>query len=51
MRDRHREVALVAPVGTDLRRVVDTTGLAAAFQLYETRAAALDDLDLEDPPG
>ncbi len=51
MRERHGVVALVAPVGTDLRRVVDTTGLAAAFQLYETRAAALDDLDLEDPPG
>jgi anti-anti-sigma regulatory factor len=39
-------VAVVAPAGGELERVLLTTGLEAAFSLYPDLPAALDDLDL-----
>jgi anti-anti-sigma factor len=50
LRARDGLLALAVPEGSNARRVLAGTGLAVAFQTYATRRAALDDLDLDDPP-
>jgi anti-anti-sigma regulatory factor len=49
LRARDGLLALVAPPRGELTRIVRQTGLDAAFTTYDTRRAALDDLDLPDP--
>ena len=49
LRARDGMLALVAPARGELRRIVRSTGLEAAFTTYDTRRAALDDLNLPDP--
>ena len=52
LRPRGGVVAVVAPATATVRRVVQASGLDAAFALYDTRDAALDDLGLHHPgPG
>jgi anti-anti-sigma regulatory factor len=49
LRARDGIVAIVTPRGSPLRGILATTGLDDAFALYDSRRAALDDLDLDDP--
>jgi anti-anti-sigma factor len=50
LRARDGLLALAASDGSNVRGVLAGTGLGVAFQTYPTRRAALDDLDLDDPP-
>jgi anti-anti-sigma factor len=50
LRARDGLLALAAPEGSNVLRVLAGTGLGVAFQTYSSRRAALDDLDLDDPP-
>jgi anti-anti-sigma regulatory factor len=47
MRVRDGLVAIAAPRSHDLRSILATTGVTRAFALYDSRRAALDDLDLD----
>jgi anti-anti-sigma regulatory factor len=49
LRARDGLLAIASPDGSTVRRVLDTSGLSAAFNLYATRRAALDDLGLAEP--
>ncbi len=48
-RARDGVVALATGRPSSLRNMLDTSGLKAAFSLYDSRGRALDDLDLPDP--
>jgi anti-anti-sigma regulatory factor len=47
MRARDGLVAIAAPRQHVLRSILSSTGVTQAFTLYDSRRAALDDLDLE----
>ena len=47
MRARDGLVAIAAPPRHVLRGILTATGVTQAFTLYDTRRAALDDLDLD----
>jgi anti-anti-sigma regulatory factor len=47
MRARDGLVALALPRQHDLRGILAATGVTQAFTLYDSRRAALDDLDLD----
>jgi len=47
MRARDGLVALALPRRHDLRLILAATGVTRAFTLYDSRRAALDDLDLD----
>jgi anti-anti-sigma regulatory factor len=47
LRARDGLVALVVPRRHDLRGILGATGVTQAFTLYDSRRAALDDLDLD----
>ena len=47
MRARDGLVAIAAPRKHDLRGILAATGVTEAFTLYDSRRAALDDLDLD----
>jgi hypothetical protein len=47
MRARDGLVAIAVPRKHDLRGVLAATGVTRAFTLYDSRRAALDDLDLD----
>jgi anti-anti-sigma regulatory factor len=47
MRARDGLVAIAAPRKHDLRGILTATGVTQAFTLYDSRRAALDDLDLD----
>jgi anti-anti-sigma regulatory factor len=47
MRARDGLVAIAAPPEHVLRTILTTTGVTQAFTLYDSRRAALDDLDLD----
>lgn len=47
MRARDGLVAIAAPRRHVLRSILEATGVTQAFTLYDTRRAALDDLDLD----
>jgi anti-anti-sigma regulatory factor len=47
MRARDGLVAIAAPRRHDLRGILAATGVTQAFTLYDSRRAALDDLDLD----
>jgi anti-anti-sigma regulatory factor len=49
LRARDGVLAVATPDGSTVHRVLRTSGLGAAFAVYGTRRAALDDLDLDDP--
>ena len=48
-RARDGVVAIVTGRDSPLRRMLDASGLAAAFSIYDGRRRALDDLDLPGP--
>jgi hypothetical protein len=47
VRTRDGLVAIAAPRRHDLRGILAATGVTQAFTLYDSRRAALDDLDLD----
>jgi anti-anti-sigma regulatory factor len=49
LRARNGLVAVIAPSRGELAGIVRSTGLDAVISLYDSRRAALDDLDLPDP--